>query len=86
MGIIDISDLVTSASLSQTHDLVSWLSESVGPVVRYTIPWPASIGCGWQLLIVSYTLRLAHPEARLRSWALELQDERDVLMFKLRWL
>jgi hypothetical protein len=86
MEFLDISDLITTCPRSTTHELISWLTECVGPVIGYQIPWPASIGSGWQLFIVSYRFKLAYPDLHVRSWGLGLEDDRDALMFRLRWL
>jgi hypothetical protein len=84
--LIDITDLVAYSPYHVAHDLINWLTISVGPVVKYSFPWPATIGCGWEILLVSYRLKLEHPEMKNRSWVLGLEDQTDLILFKITWL
>jgi hypothetical protein len=93
MGLIDISDILISGVFSSKYDeLIEWLEECCGTrIFVKPIPTngiiPFSQSSNWRIIAISYALRRAYPDIAFPAsgWAIEFDNDSDLLMFKLRW-
>jgi hypothetical protein len=90
---MNISDILNSGIFSSKGDeLIEWLEECCGPRIR-TKPTPRNgiipfcQSSNWRIIAISYALRRAYPDTSFPTsgWALEFDNDSDLLMFKLRW-